>query len=168
MKVLVAQSCPTLCNPMDSARQAPLSMGFFRQEYWSGLPFSSPGNPTQLVCSYKQGKFGHKHTAMWGLELRRHKSMNTRGWKRGREQILPIFVQTVLKPWSWTAVLQTVKWYTSVASVSSVQFSHSVLSNSLRPHESQHARPPCPTHAAMTTSWVETDRSWVETEHNPK
>ena len=26
----------------------------------------------------------------------------------------------------------------------SVQFSHSVVSNSLRPHESQHARPPCP------------------------
>ena len=30
------------------------------------------------------------------------------------------------------------------ASVSSVQFSHSVVSNSLRPHESQHTRPPCP------------------------
>ena len=29
-------------------------------------------------------------------------------------------------------------------SFSSVQFSHSVLSDSLRPHESQHARPPCP------------------------
>ena len=28
--------------------------------------------------------------------------------------------------------------------VSSVQFSHSVVSNSLPPHESQHARPPCP------------------------
>ena len=27
---------------------------------------------------------------------------------------------------------------------SSVQFSHSVVSNSLRPHESRHARPPCP------------------------
>ena len=27
---------------------------------------------------------------------------------------------------------------------SSVQFSHSVMSNSLRPHESQHTRPPCP------------------------
>jgi len=26
------------------ARQAPLSMGFCRQEYWSGLPFSSPGD----------------------------------------------------------------------------------------------------------------------------
>ena len=30
------------------------------------------------------------------------------------------------------------------ASVSSVQFSRSVVSNSLQPHESQHARPPCP------------------------
>ena len=29
-------------------------------------------------------------------------------------------------------------------SVSSVQFSHSVMSDSLRPHELQHARPPCP------------------------
>ena len=29
----------------------------------------------------------------------------------------------------------------------SVQFSHSVMSNSLRPHESQHARPPCPSPA---------------------
>ena len=28
--------------------------------------------------------------------------------------------------------------------ISSVQFSYSVVSNSLRPHESQHARPPCP------------------------
>ena len=37
------QSCPTLCNPMHCS-QAPLSMGFFRQEYWSGLPFLSPGN----------------------------------------------------------------------------------------------------------------------------
>ena len=26
------------------ACQAPLSMGFFRQEYWSGLPFLSPGD----------------------------------------------------------------------------------------------------------------------------
>ena len=26
------------------AHQTPLSMGFFRQEYWSGLPFPSPGN----------------------------------------------------------------------------------------------------------------------------
>ena len=35
----VAQGCPTLCNPMDCSLQAPLSMGFPRQEYCSGLPF---------------------------------------------------------------------------------------------------------------------------------
>ena len=43
----VAQLCPTLCNPMDgSLHQAPPSMGFSRQEYWSGLAFPSPGNLT--------------------------------------------------------------------------------------------------------------------------
>ena len=31
-------------TPWTIARQAPLSMGFPRQEYWSGLPFASPGN----------------------------------------------------------------------------------------------------------------------------
>ena len=41
VKVLV-QSCPTLCNLWTVARQAPLSMEFSRQEYWSGLPFPSP------------------------------------------------------------------------------------------------------------------------------
>ena len=41
----VAQSCPTLCDPMDSSlHQGPPSMGFSSQEYWSGLPFPSPGN----------------------------------------------------------------------------------------------------------------------------
>ena len=42
--IQVAQSCPTLCNPMDLAYQAPPSMEFSRQEYWSGLPFPSPGD----------------------------------------------------------------------------------------------------------------------------
>ena len=41
----VAQLCPTLCDPMDySLHQASPSKGFFRQEYWSGLPFPSPGD----------------------------------------------------------------------------------------------------------------------------
>ena len=44
--MLVAQLCPTICDPMDCvACQAPLSMEFSRQEYWSGLPFPPPGNP---------------------------------------------------------------------------------------------------------------------------
>ena len=40
---LVAQLCLTLCNPMDCSHQAPLSVGFPRQEYWSDLPFLPPG-----------------------------------------------------------------------------------------------------------------------------
>ena len=40
----VAQSCLTLETPWTTALQAPLSMGFPRQEYWSGLPFPSTGD----------------------------------------------------------------------------------------------------------------------------
>ena len=32
------QSCPSLCDPIDGG---PLSLGFSRQEHWSGLPFPS-------------------------------------------------------------------------------------------------------------------------------
>ena len=40
-----SQSCPPVCDPMDYiAYQAPLSMGFSRQEYWIGLSFPSLGD----------------------------------------------------------------------------------------------------------------------------
>ena len=42
--VLSAQLCPTLCYSMDCTHQAPLLMGFCRQEHWSGLPFPSLGD----------------------------------------------------------------------------------------------------------------------------
>ena len=45
MCVLVAQSCPTV-TPWTVAPQAPLSMGFSRQESWSRLSFPSPGDLT--------------------------------------------------------------------------------------------------------------------------
>ena len=40
---LVTQLSPTLAIPWTVAQEGPLSMGFSRQEYWSGLQFSSPG-----------------------------------------------------------------------------------------------------------------------------
>ena len=40
--VVYSLSCVRLCDPRDCSRQAPLSMGLPRQEYWSGLLFSSP------------------------------------------------------------------------------------------------------------------------------
>ena len=41
---LVSQSCLTLCNPMTVALQAPVSWGFSRQEYQSGLPCPTLGD----------------------------------------------------------------------------------------------------------------------------
>ena len=48
VKVLVTQLCLTVCNSITVARWAPLSMEFCRQEYWSGLPFPSPGDLPDL------------------------------------------------------------------------------------------------------------------------
>ena len=42
--MLVAQSCLTLVIPWTIAHQAPLSMEFSKQEYWSGLPLPPPGD----------------------------------------------------------------------------------------------------------------------------
>ena len=41
---LVAKLCPTPATAWTVVCQASLSMGFSRQEYWSGLPFPSPGD----------------------------------------------------------------------------------------------------------------------------
>ena len=41
---LVAQSCPTFATSWTLAYQVLLSIGFPRQQYWSGLPFPTPGD----------------------------------------------------------------------------------------------------------------------------
>ena len=40
----VAQSCPTLCDPMDCSLPGSSVHGIFQAIYWSGLPFPSPGD----------------------------------------------------------------------------------------------------------------------------
>ena len=45
-----------------AAHQAPLSTGFSRQEYWSGLPFPSPAHPSRLLQSHSF-EFPESHTA---------------------------------------------------------------------------------------------------------
>ena len=48
----VAQSCPTLATPWTAAHQAPPSMGFSRQKYWSGVPLPSlPNIPNKRLNS---------------------------------------------------------------------------------------------------------------------
>ena len=52
----VAQSCPTLRDPMDCSLPSS-SMGFSRQEYWSGLPLPSPpggASGKELTCQHRR------------------------------------------------------------------------------------------------------------------
>ena len=45
------QLCLTLCAPQMTAYQAPPSLGFSRQEHWSGLPFLSPMHESEVAQS---------------------------------------------------------------------------------------------------------------------
>jgi len=60
VKVLITQSCLS-ATPQTVAHQAPLSLGFSRQEYWGGLPCPPPGdlpNPgDQTRASHITGRF---------------------------------------------------------------------------------------------------------------
>ena len=61
---LLRTSCPSLCDPLDCTCQAPLSMGFSRQEYWSGLSCPPAGDlpdpgvePTSLISPALAGGY---------------------------------------------------------------------------------------------------------------
>ena len=64
LSVCVLSRVRLSATPWAVARQAPLSMGFSRQEYWSGLTFPSPGDlpnpgiaPVSLVSPALVGRF---------------------------------------------------------------------------------------------------------------
>ena len=78
------QLCAT---PWTVARQAPLSKGFSRQEHWSGLPWSPPGDlpdprtePMSLMSPALAGGF-YTTSATWGSVWGGNKvTSNCRGW----------------------------------------------------------------------------------------
>ena len=97
------------------AHQAFLSMEFSRQEYWSGSPVSSSGDLSDS-----------------GIEL-----------------VSPTWQECSFPLSHWGNPIHSemtekiLEWLKKKFSPS-VQFSRSLVSDSLRPHESQHAKPPCP------------------------
>ena len=114
--------------PGTVAHHAPLSMEFSRQEYWSGLPFPTPGyfpnpgiEPVSVSCISCVGRWILNHSAIWVAPT----------LPKGR-----VVIECRIEH---EAQLQGAS-----LQFSSVQFSRSVVSDSLRPHELQHARPPCP------------------------
>ena len=108
--VLVPQSCLTLCD------QAPLSIGFSRQEHWSGLPFPSPGDLPDP-----------------GIEPR-------------------------FPAWQADSLLSAPPG--KPLSLSSGQFSPSVLCDFLRPHGLQHAKLPCPSPTPIACSNLGPSSRW--------
>ena len=91
----VTQSCLTLVTPWTVAYLAPLSMGFSRQEYWSGLPFPSPGDlpdpgiepgspalQTDALPSEPPGKYGEPLLLVFIIQLIFH--------------VLPLFLRILL------------------------------------------------------------------------
>ena len=60
--VFILKLCPTLATPWTVAHQAPLSMRFSRQGYWSGLPFPSPGDlPPGFIFPTQESNPGFLH-----------------------------------------------------------------------------------------------------------
>ena len=115
MKVLVTQSCLTLCHPWTVSLQAPLPMEFSRQEYWNGLPFSSPEDipdpeieprsPTLQVDSLPSklsGFFMWTHLVFTTLWNRYYRCISVlymeTTFKRAKSDFLGIGSSGVLKP----------------------------------------------------------------------
>ena len=159
-------------TPWTVACQPPLSVGFLRQEYWSGLPFLSPGDHPDL---------GIKATFPVSPAL------PSRVFTTEEALLWMIFIQTErpekalsLAPcWSNRKGVpnQCIAWVTvNGHSSRSIQFSRSVVSDSLRPHGRQHARLPCPSptpraysnscpssqwcHPTISSIYQEEDKSW--------
>ena len=128
--------------------QDPLSMGFPRQSYWSGCHFLLRGifltqgsNPVLLHC--RQSLYPQSHQRG---QFPRVREMNTIKLR-----------QILLQPFS-DINFHHLNYYCY-----SVQFSHSVVSDSLRPHELQHASPPYPSptpRVGVMKPWSREAGSW--------
>ena len=126
--VLVAQSCPTLCDPMDCSPPSSFVHGILqaRMLQWAAISFSRgsywPRDWTWVSCI--AGRF----LTVWVTR----ETLYLQGPGPDNSEISKDLVFALSGPG-----LVRKRGL-------SVQFNHLVVSDSLRPHESQHARPPCP------------------------
>ena len=116
----VARSCPTLCGPRDCSRQTSLPMEFSRQEYWSGIPFPTPGDlPNPGIELASPALAGRLFTTNATGKLK----VKWKGKRLSRVWLSNVYPKSLLLK---------------------VQFSCSVVSDSLHPCGLQHARLLCP------------------------
>ena len=121
-------------TPQTVACQSPLPMEFFMQEHWSGILFPTPYYLLSKDCLSTFLKVTNTHT-----HIHTHRTLETKHEKIQLNNIPKILIDISLK-----IANNHMKRCSTSYVISSVQFSRSVVSNSLQLHESQHTRPPCP------------------------
>ena len=143
-KLLVAQLCMRLCDPRAPyvAHQAPLSLGFSRQEYWSGLPCLSPGDlpnpeferksPTLVQILYRLSHQGKPFSSSSAVRICEY-----------RGTLLAQVPVCCTALWAIAAILHS-RSRTWSPCFKRESVSHPVLSDSLQPRGAQSARLFCP------------------------
>ena len=164
--MLVAQSCLILYNPMDCSPPSSSVRGIFQARIleWftisSSRGYSGPRDQTYIsfvscigrwilyywchlespVCVHQQNQNPYVEILIsyvmilgsWGL------------WEVAKSSGQSPYKLTNHRVWICVLIKETRALPCPFSTISSVQFSHSVVSNSLQPHEPQQARPPCP------------------------
>ena len=138
---LVVQLCPTLCDPMDCSPPG------------SSVPEDFPGNNTGVGCqAFFYGIFPTLGSNTGLPQFRHSLPSEPPGKPMSTEMVSLSLLQGIFPTqelkWGFLHCRQILHELPGKSwcqySFSSVQFSRSVVSDSLRPHESQHARRPCP------------------------
>ena len=133
--------------------QSLLSMEFFRQEYWSVLLFLTPGylpnpgtDPMFLLSPVLAGRFFTTSAPLRRINLLKNDLHLVALFQYLKWIVFKSLcsLHSVLYLFKIFAIGFILNGQNHSPCISSVQFSCSVVSDSLRPHESQHARPPCP------------------------
>ena len=121
--------------------------GFFRQEYWSGLscpppgdlpnPWIEPRSPALQADSFLSKPPGKpKNIGVGSLSLLQGNFLT----QKSNQGLL--HCRQILYQLSYQGIIFRLSFFSGARQFSSVQYSCSVMSDSLRPHEPQHARPP--------------------------
>ena len=142
LKVLITQSCPTLCNSMDCRLFCPWTFpskntGMDSYSLLQGAPAHSKASINTWIAESTSD----------GQKLSNCHDSNTRGQPGTTKTALLVGVPTENELGRMRKQIIECNLHTDVflyTVISSVQFSRLAVSDSLRPHESQHARPPCP------------------------
>ena len=175
VKVLVTQSCPTLYGPLNCNTPGFSADGILQTRIleWVAIPFSRGSSPSRdethisyvwFVLFYcgNQCDFSVTQSCLTLCGPMDCSVLGYMGFSSAGllEWIAISFYRGSFQPRNWTYIsrVSCTGWWilyhwaiwehniVNQLSFSSVQFSHSVVSNSLQPHESQHARPPCLSH----------------------